>query len=117
MNEPAIFYSEKRLKEAMDEIIQMKDTELDINSFFHIKDIVGGLSNSICDYKAIYHDMDGKKVCHNDVHNLYGFNMTRAAGEAFDKIAPDKRILLFSRSSYIGMHRSGGIWTGFRKPN
>lgn len=38
--------------------------------------------------------------------------MTRAAGEAFQKIVPDKRILMFSRSSYIGMHRYGGIWTG-----
>lgn len=112
MNEPAIFYSEKRLGETFDEILQMRDTELDINSFFHLKDIVGGLSNSIHDYKALYHDMDGQKVCHNDVHNLFGFNMTRAAGEAFDKIAPNQRILLFSRSSYIGMHRYGGIWTG-----
>ena len=112
MNEPAIFYSEKRLGEAFEEIIEMKDKELDINSFFHLKDVVNGLSNSICDYKSLYHDMDGTKVCHNDVHNLYGFNMTRAAGEAFDTIAPNKRILLFSRSSYIGMHRYGGIWTG-----
>ena len=112
MNEPAIFYSEKRLGEAFEEIIEMKDKELDINSFFHLKDVVNGLSNSICDYKALYHDMDGTRVCHNDVHNLYGFNMTRAAGEAFDTIAPNKRILLFSRSSYIGMHRYGGIWTG-----
>ena len=38
--------------------------------------------------------------------------MTRAAGEAFDRIDPDKRFLMFSRSSYIGMHRYGGIWTG-----
>ena len=36
--------------------------------------------------------------------------MTRAAGEAFDRIDPDKRFLMFSRSSYIGMHRYGGIW-------
>ena len=38
--------------------------------------------------------------------------MTRAAAEAFDRIVPDKRLLMFSRSSYIGMHRYGGIWTG-----
>lgn len=41
--------------------------------------------------------------------------MTRAAAEAFEKIAPDKRFLMFSRSSYIGMHRYGGIWTGDNK--
>ena len=38
--------------------------------------------------------------------------MTRAAGEAFEELEPDKRILMFSRSSYIGMHRYGGIWQG-----
>lgn len=42
-------------------------------------------------------------------------NMTRAAGEAFGKLAPGRRILMFSRSSYIGMHRYGGIWTGDNK--
>ena len=38
--------------------------------------------------------------------------MTRAAGEAFERIDPDRRFLMFSRSSYIGMHRYGGVWTG-----
>jgi alpha-glucosidase len=112
MNEPAIFYSEKRLLEAFDELNAMKDTNIDINGFFRMKDIVTGLSNSREDYEAFYHDMDGVKLQHSKVHNLYGYNMTKAAGEAFDKIAPKKRLLLFSRSSYIGMHRYGGIWTG-----
>lgn len=38
--------------------------------------------------------------------------MTRAAGEAFERNHPEKRMLLFSRASYVGMHRYGGIWTG-----
>ena len=41
--------------------------------------------------------------------------MTKAAGEAFERLEPDKRILMFSRSSYIGMHRYGGIWQGDNK--
>ncbi len=41
--------------------------------------------------------------------------MTRAAGEAFERIDPEKRFLMFSRSSYIGMHRYGGIWMGDNK--
>lgn len=112
MNEPAIFYSEERLKKAFEELLSMKDENLDLNSFSHIQDLVMGLSNSPEDYKSFYHNMDGKWICHEKVHNLYGFNMTRAAAEAFEKIAPEKRMLLFSRSSYIGMHRYGGIWTG-----
>ena len=55
------------------------------------------------------------KVRHDRVHNLYGYYMTRAAGEAFERIEPNKRFLMFSRSSYIGMHRYGGIWTGDNK--
>ena len=112
MNEPAIFYSEKNLKKVFEELMEMRDKNLDLNSFFYMKDLVVGLSNNPEDYRSFYHNMDGVKVRHDQVHNLYGFNMTRAAAEAFDKIAPDKRTLLFSRSSYIGMHRYGGIWTG-----
>ena len=46
------------------------------------------------------------------MHNLYGGNMTRAAGEAFATLRPGKRTLLYSRSSVIGSHRYGGIWLG-----
>lgn len=67
------------------------------------------------DYKRFYHNVDGKKIRHDKVHNLFGYNMTRAAGEAFERIDPEKRFLMFSRSSYIGMHRYGGIWTGDNK--
>lgn len=112
MNEPAIFYSDKGLKAALDAAAEANGKELDINSFFELRDKLMGLSNSIEDYSSFYHNMDGKVMRHDTVHNLYGFNMTRAAYEAFMRHEPDKRILLFSRSSYIGMHRYGGIWTG-----
>ncbi len=115
MNEPAIFYSEKRMEKVMEEILSMKGKNMDLHEFFHMRDIVLGLSNSPEDYRSFYHDMDGVRVRHDKVHNIYGYNMTKAASEAFDKIAPDQRILLFSRSSYIGMHRYGGIWTGDNK--
>ncbi|MGL5648131.1 MAG: glycoside hydrolase family 31 protein, partial [Clostridium sp.] len=112
MNEPAIFYSEDGLKKAFDKIDSLKEEELNIHGFFNLKDAVLGISNSIEDYKAMYHNMDGKKVNHYDVHNLYGYNMTKAADEGFSKIDENKRYLLFSRASSIGMHRHGGIWTG-----
>ena len=38
--------------------------------------------------------------------------MTRAAGEYFEKTAGSGKILMFSRASYIGAHRSAGIWFG-----
>ena len=51
-------------------------------------------------------------VRHDKVHNIYGYNMTVSAADAFKKLEPDKRFLMISRASYIGMHRYSGIWTG-----
>ena len=73
------------------------------------------VANNPEDYRRFYHNVDGRKIRHDKVHNLFGYNMTRAAGEAFERINPEKRFLMFSRSSYIGMHRYGGIWTGDNK--
>lgn len=98
MNEPAIFYSEYTSR------LSKKDF------------IPGGDGNyqpgtNLVDYKNFFHQIDGKTVMHHDVHNAFGYLMTRSAGEQLDKLM-DKRYLLFSRSSYIGAHRYGGIWTG-----
>lgn len=71
-----------------------------------------GLMNAPADYASFYHDVDGRRVRHDRVHNLYGGNMTRAAGEAFTSLRPGRRTLLYSRSSFIGSHRYGGIWLG-----
>lgn len=116
MNEPAIFYSEKHLKEVFDKIDEYKGRNLDIQSFFEFKGTVEGVSNNLGDYERFYHratQPEGEVVVrHDHVHNLYGYNMTRAASESFKELAPDKDVLMFSRASYIGMHRYGGIWTG-----
>lgn len=115
MNEPAIFYSDEGLSEYKDflrKYLEDKDGQI---PFFAVQYLPKMLSNSPKDYERFYHNVDGKMVRHDKVHNLFGYNMTRAAGEAFEKISPDKRILMFSRSSYIGMHRYGGIWTGDNK--
>lgn len=115
MNEPAIFYTEDHLKEVFDEIDEYKKMNLDVHSFFAFQDSVRELCNNQEDYERFYHDYDGVKIRHDKVHNLYGFNMTKAAGEAFMRLVPDKKILMFSRASYIGMHRYGGVWTGDNK--
>ena len=128
MNEPAIFYSKEGLEEAKEMARKFAETgtsnwdgsekseeaKEDIG-VWQLGDKLGSLSNSQDDYKRFYHNVNGQMVRHDKVHNLFGFNMTRAAGEAFERIDPDKRFLMFSRSSYIGMHRYGGIWTGDNK--
>ena len=87
---------------------------MDLDTFEKFQAVTGTLSNNEEDYKSFYHNVDGKgtMVRHDKVHNLFGYNMTRAAGEAFEELEPDKRVLMYSRSSYPGMHRYGGIWQG-----
>lgn len=112
MNEPAIFYSEDRLNRAFAEIKKLEGRNLDVKKYNDLLGLINDLSNNPEDYASFYHVCNGKRVRHDRVHNLYGYHMTRAAGEAFEKLEPEKRILMFSRSSCIGMHRYGGVWTG-----
>ena len=114
MNEPSIFYSEKRLEKVFEELESFRGKNQDLMTHFRFKGLVMELANNPEDYRSFYHNFngEGKPVRHDKVHNLYGYNMTRAAGEAFEELEPDRRILMFSRSSYIGMHRYGGFWQG-----
>ena len=103
MNEPAIFYSEntrgpKRLNMILDMV-------------FHEQRREKKTRNLERDYKSFYHETEGRKYRHFDVHNIYGALMTRASFEGLSKLLPH-RFLLFSRSSYIGAGRWGGVWTG-----
>ena len=111
MNEPAIFYSKDGEQKLMGLISSMASGESQV-PLMAISYVGNMVKNSAEDYASFYHNVGGNMICHSKVHNLYGYNMTRAAGEAFRRLCPDKRILMFSRSSYIGMHRYGGVWTG-----
>lgn len=128
MNEPSIFYSEEGIRALNQAIADHAENGRDKDTGTEnaaedvmnnakavpgdVRYLIDQLQNNPEDYRRFYHNVSGKMVRHDLVHNLFGFNMTRAAGEALQRIAPDKRMLLFSRSSYIGMHRYGGIWTG-----
>lgn len=112
MNEPAMFYTEEGIEEAKQYLAEFDFNSNDPGDFFRLKDKLTNMSNRMKDYESFYHNMDGTIVSHDKVHNLYGANMTRAAAEGFDQIAPDKRMLLISRASAVGSHRYGGIWTG-----
>ena len=114
MNEPAMFCTPEGVAE-LKEYIKDNFMDNEETSGFVLGAKVKGLANNPEDYKRFYHNVNGQKIRHDKVHNLFGYNMTRAAGEAFEKIAPGKRFLMFSRSSYVGMHRYGGIWMGDNK--
>ena len=114
MNEPSLFYSPERLRAFLNDMAALREKDNIEQEEFFLRVIGGamGLMNSPADYASFYHEVDGRKVRHDQVHNLYGGSMTRAAGEAFTDLRPGQRTLLYSRSSFIGSHRYGGIWLG-----
>lgn len=115
MNEPAIFYTEDLLDSTLNRIGELNNGNMGIDEYFDFTGMVAGLNGNDSYYDKFYHNVNGKMVKHSNIHNLYGMNMTRSAFEALNKIEPEKRTLFFSRSSYIGAHRYGGIWQGDNK--
>ena len=81
MNEPAIFYSEKHLKEVFDQLEEYRNQNLDIRSFFEFCGLVQGIPNNEEDYRSFYHNYRGERIRHDKVHNLRRLkNWSRAAG-------------------------------------
>ncbi|MDD7460298.1 MAG: glycoside hydrolase family 31 protein [Treponema sp.] len=115
MNEPALFYSEKNKQKVFEHLAEYKDTNVGLYANFAMKDAVNFMANNLEDYKSFYHNTEKGKVCHADVHNLYGYKMTESASNALEEILGKEKYLLFSRASYIGMHRGSGIWMGDNK--
>ncbi|WP_407383234.1 TIM-barrel domain-containing protein [Ruminococcus sp.] len=111
MNEPALFYSEQGLHNAFSELKELDGKNLDIWSYFRTRNLMVNLQNSDEDYKLFYHQTPRGRFSHYDLHNLYGYHMTKSAYDALCELR-DEPSLLFSRASYIGAHRYGGVWTG-----
>ncbi len=112
MNEPALFYSDEGVADAFAAADKIRAGGVDYEATWWLKDVFNGMANSMDDYRRFYHLVDGKPVRHDLVHNLYGAGMTKATAEGFRRFSPGQRLLLFSRSSYIGAHRDGGVWQG-----
>ncbi len=113
MNEPALFYTEEGIRHAFEVAGERLKNPSDFEGMWFLKDVFNSMANNPGDYRSFYHRLDdGRQVCHEQVHNLYGAGMTRATAEGFRAFDPERRFLLFSRSSFVGAHRNGGIWMG-----
>jgi alpha-glucosidase len=49
---------------------------------------------------------------HAEAHNLYGLNMARAAYEGMERLRPNERSFILTRSGYAGVQRWSSVWTG-----
>ena len=78
MNEPAMFFTEEGEEKAKQLISSFDFDTNRQDKFFELGGTIMGLANRSEDYRNFYHNIDGKKVRHDKVHNIYGANMTRA---------------------------------------
>lgn len=103
MNEPALFYTEYTKGP--------KKLDLALNFLFPKLRKEKKERDTENNYKSFFHNVEGNKICHYDVHNIYGGNMIRATAQGLTELL-DHRYLVFGRASYIGTGRYGGVWTG-----
>ena len=74
MNEPSLFYSPERLRAFLNDMAALREKDNIEQEEFFLRVVGGamGLMNSPADYASFYHEVDGQKVRHDQVHNLYG---------------------------------------------
>ncbi len=56
-------------------------------------------------------EMEGKKVSHRRMHNIYGSLMSQASYEA-GRALLNRRPFILTRAGYSGVHRYSAVWTG-----
>ncbi|CAM5581857.1 hypothetical protein GCM10010329_86320 [Streptomyces spiroverticillatus] len=58
------------------------------------------------------HALEGRGGDHREAHNVYALGMARAGYKGLQRLRPEERPFLFSRSGWAGMQRYGGTWSG-----
>ncbi len=62
----------------------------------------GGEKNSI----------PSERTTHAEVHNLYGLSMAQACAEGLERLRPNERSFVLTRSGYAGVQRWSSVWMG-----
>ncbi len=55
---------------------------------------------------------DGPPLPHARFHNAYGMQMARATREGLERLRPNERAFVLTRSGYAGVQRYAAMWTG-----
>ncbi|KAF3885962.1 MULTISPECIES: glycoside hydrolase family 31 protein [Nostocales] len=52
------------------------------------------------------------RATHAEVHNLYGLSMARASAEGLQRLRPNERSFVLTRSGFAGVQRWSSVWMG-----
>lgn len=61
---------------------------------------------------ALEHGEEGERAPHAEVHNIYGYLMSRATYEGLRSLRPKTRPWVLTRSAYTGIQRYAASWMG-----
>ncbi|AKI97271.1 TIM-barrel domain-containing protein [Kosmotoga pacifica] len=111
MNEPSIFFTPELIEEIKDTVNNLSPDQGMIADFA-INQIP--VEKRYKDHgKSFFHrDEEGKVFSNRQIHNVYGFNMTRATYEGLMSDNKNDRPVIITRSAYPGIQRYGILWTG-----
>ncbi len=60
----------------------------------------------------MFHTLMGRKMPHEEVHNVYGFFMAQAEQMAYNKYREQDRPFILTRAGFAGVQRYAAVWTG-----
>lgn len=60
----------------------------------------------------VIHRNDGNPKTHKELHNLYGYYMSKATYEGLKKLLDGERPFVVTRAGYAGIQRYATVWTG-----
>jgi len=61
---------------------------------------------------CVRHDWEGAGAYHRQAHNVYGMQMARATAEGLQRLRPNERPFVITRSGWAGVQRYAISWTG-----
>lgn len=67
-----------------------------------------GDSLAVC----VQHDWEGQRTDHGEAHNVYGLLTARSTAEGLQRLRPDRRPFVLTRSGWAGVQRYALHWTG-----
>jgi len=56
--------------------------------------------------------LPSERTTHAEVHNLYGLSMAQACAEGLERLRPNERSFVLTRSGYAGVQRWSSVWMG-----
>ncbi|MBC7233360.1 MAG: glycoside hydrolase family 31 protein [Chloroflexi bacterium] len=61
---------------------------------------------------CVRHNWEGQGADHRQAHNVYGMQMVRATAEGLQRLRPEQRPFVLTRSGWAGVQRYAISWTG-----